>query len=458
MLFRPSSIRYFAHSKTVLEQTVLAFNCGSSSIKFQVINPDSGVALLKGQCENVGNVERCRVSWHVTASPNAQYRLPIRAERATSMGSIIEDIIRLLRDYPCIESTICAVGHRVVHGGERFSESAVVTDDVLDEIRRCIELAPVHNPANVKGIEAMQKAYAHVPHVAVFDTAFHHSLPEVAYTYPIPYQYYKDYALRKYGFHGTSHRYIAQTAAQRLRRPQHEISLISAHLGNGCSICAIRNGVSVDTTMGLTPLGGIIMGTRCGDIDPGVVEFVADKSNLSISEVMKVLNKESGMRGISGVSEDMRLLKAAADHGQVRSALAIEMFCYNIAKQIAAYTVATGGIPHALVFTGGIGEQAHYVRERVIELMRPCVRFGAALDVHRNMDNGAYSDGWISPDDATMPVLVIPANEELMIAKDAIAFVRGEAREKEEVIDVCVGRCGKQCIRGEASKKITITR
>ena len=356
--------------------------------------------------------KRCVLKWEVEKKKGKKNLLK------SDCHEVIEEIARLLKKHSEIEKTILAVGHRVVHGGEAFAASVLIDEEVLSNIHACSHLAPLHNPMNALGIMTMQELYPELPQVAVFDTAFHQTLPKYAFLYAIPYQYYEEYEVRRYGFHGTSHRYITQVAAETFGKEESEISLISAHLGNGCSVCAILNGKSVDTSMGLTPLDGLMMGQRSGDLDPAVVGFLAEKLEVSAEEIINMLNKMSGFLGVSGVSGDLRLVKEAAEKGEGLAILAIEMFCYRLAKYIASYFVPLG-LPDCLVFTGGIGENAAFIRERVVEWLQP---MGFAIDPTLNQK----SEKIISPEGASPKILVLPTNEELLIARDALAFVEEE--------------------------------
>ena len=396
------------------DATIFVLNCGSSSIKFQVVQPEKGTVILNGIAENV-QTERCVLNWQFGKKKDKKSLLK------SDYHEVIEEIVKLLKSLPEVEKTIIGVGHRVVHGGETFYESVIVDDAVLNKIHDCSHLAPLHNPANALGIVVMQEMYPKLPQVAVFDTAFHQSLPEYAFLYAVPYQYYEEYEVRRYGFHGTSHRYIVQMAADTLGKKLEETSLISAHLGNGCSVCAALGGKSMDTSMGLTPLEGLMMGQRSGDLDPGVVAFLSEKLQVEAQDIITMLNKMSGLLGVSGVSEDMRLVKKAADEGDGMATLAIEMFCYRLAKYIASYLVPIG-LPDALIFTGGIGENAPYIRARVVEWLEP---MGFAVDPSRNKENGKKSSGSISPENEVPTILVLPTNEELLIARDAASLVEG---------------------------------
>lgn len=393
--------------------SVFVLNCGSSSIKFQVVQPKSAQVHFKGIAENV-QTSRCVLHWEVK---NKKQKKMLRQ---SGYDEVIEEIIKLLKKYPSIEKTVVVIGHRVVHGGEIFDQSIIVDDTILSQIHDCSHLAPLHNPANALGIVMMQELLPKLPQVAVFDTAFHQTLPKYAYIYPIPYVYYEEYNVRRYGFHGTSHHYITKLSAEILGKKVQELSLISAHLGHGCSLCAILKGKSIDTSMGFTPLEGLMMGQRSGDVDPALIGFLAERMQIQIEEVMNILNNESGLLGVSGVSEDLRLVKQAAKEGEDLATLAIEMFCYRLAKYIASYLVPLG-LPDALVFTGGIGENDAFIRERVVEWLEP---MGFSIDPSRNKNHGIKSKNRISPKKQTPDILVLQTNEELMIARDALALIK----------------------------------
>ncbi len=356
--------------------TVFVLNCGSSSIKFQLIEPESGNVLLKGIAENL-KTSRAMLKWSDQSKSleNPDYRFAI------------DEILKLFGS-----EKIMAVGHRVVHGGEAFTKSIKVDETVLNKIKELSHLAPLHNPVNALGIEIMQEKFPELPQVAVFDTAFHQTLPEKAYLYAIPYEYYEKHQVRRYGFHGTSHRYVVKEGAQMIGKPLRETSFISCHLGNGCSITAVEKGKSIDTSMGLTPLEGLVMGERSGDLDPSIVGFLADHLKISADEVTEILNKKSGLLGISDMSADMRLLLKSQEK---RAKIAIDIFCYRLAKYIAAYIVPLKKID-GVIFTGGIGENSEVIRTQVMEQLTPF----------------------------NLKALVIPTNEELMIAQDAAAIVK----------------------------------
>lgn len=396
------------------KQYVLVLNCGSSSIKFAVINPQSGDNVLSGLVQCIGK-EDANMKWnhsgkkHTEALPNISYHFAI------------ERIFKLLAETEHLDKQILAVGHRVVHGGERFTESAIITEEIFAEIRACINLAPLHNPANISGIVGAQKAFPNLLQIAVFDTAFHQTMPKQAYLYAIPYELYSKNRIRRYGFHGTSHRYVTKQAAKQLNIPLEKSALISAHLGNGCSISAVLNGKSIDTSMGLTPLEGLVMGTRAGDIDPSLPAFLADALGYDVHKVTNMLNKESGLLGISGISSDMRAIEEAALKNHERAILAEDIFAYRLAKYILAYLVPLGRLD-ALIFTGGIGENGDIIRAKVVNLLKA---LNFELDHKRNKNHGRASNGIITKDGSPIAI-VIPTNEELLIAQDAAALVGGK--------------------------------
>lgn len=388
-------------------QAVLVVNCGSSSLKFALIEPSTGQVRHHGLAERLGaSAEGASLS----VDDGESEALPAGADHGVALDRILE---RVKREH------IAAIGHRVVHGGERFSESVLLDDAAIEQIDACTPLAPLHNPANLLGIRETRARFPELPQVAVFDTAFHHRMPEKAFHYAVPYEWYERYALRRYGFHGTSHQFVAEQAAERLGRPLSELMLLTAHLGNGCSACAISNGRSVDTTMGLTPLEGVVMGTRSGDVDPNLHEYVQKQSGLGLSEITQRLNKQSGLLGLSGESNDMRALLSARARGSARAALAIDVFCYRLAKALLGLSAALERID-ALVFTGGIGEHAPEVRAMTLLQLRI---LGATVDEARNTNHGRDSAGRITSESSGLLALVIPTNEELVIAREAARFV-----------------------------------
>jgi acetate kinase len=408
---------------------ILVLNCGSSSIRFQLIetdveqiNENTDRRLARGHLERIGG--------EAVVTLQSADREP---ERSTAQIRDVRAAVEFITRWACSEASgiaevqsvadIHAVGHRVVHGGERFTHSVLITDDVLRGIKDCIDLAPLHNPANVKGIEAAREVLgAGLPQAAVFDTAFHQSLPERAFLYALPYQFYRRHRIRRYGFHGTSHRYVAYRYRQLLGITREETNVITLHLGNGCSAAAIKGGDSVDTSMGLTPLEGLVMGTRSGDIDPAIVDFVSAKEGLAPQEVESLLNKQSGLIGISGLTNDMReLLAESRENNDRRARLAIEIFCYRAKKYIGSYLAAMGGAD-SIVFTGGIGENSPEIRALICEDMQ---WLGLDLDEERNRAHTRGREGSISREGSRLAAYVIPTDEELLIARDTVRSVRG---------------------------------
>jgi acetate kinase len=410
---------------------VLVLNCGSSTIKFQIIATDLDMIstntdqrLARGSLERIGG--ESIVSLQADSREKQLSTARLRDARAA---------VEFIQRWACspegpeqIQSVadIHAVGHRVVHGGEHFKHSVTIDEAVLRAIEDCIELAPLHNPTNIKGIQAARDVFGQgLPQVAVFDTAFHQTLPESAYLYAIPYQLYRRYRIRRYGFHGTSHRYVAYRYRQLKKIPRDETNVITIHLGNGCSIAGIRRGDSIDTSMGLTPLEGLVMGTRSGDIDPAIVDFISVKEGLSAREVETLLNKQSGLLGISGLTNDMReLLAEEKENNDRRAHLAIEVFCYRVRKYIGAFLAATGGAD-ALIFTGGIGENSPEVRQRICNGLE---WMGVELDNERNSSARNGFEGDISKPESRFSAFVIPTDEELLIARDTVRCVKGVAQ------------------------------
>ncbi len=408
---------------------VLVLNCGSSSVKFQLISTDlerieqdADRRLAHGLIERVGGAGI--VTFTAEGREPRRFAEPIRDTRAA-----VEMILRwtVSEESGVAEvnsvADIHAVGHRVVHGGERFTSSVLITDEVLRGIEDCIELAPLHNPANIQGILAARTTLgAALPQVAVFDTAFHQTLPEQAFLYALPYQLYRRHRIRRYGFHGTSHRYVAYRYRKLRGIPRDATNIITLHLGNGCSIAAIKSGNSIDTSMGFTPLEGLVMGTRSGDIDASIVDLIATKEGLTSREVETLLNKQSGLLGISGLTDDMReLLAEEHEHDDRRARLAIEIFCYRARKYIGSYLAAMNGA-ESIVFTGGIGENSAGIRARI------CAELtwsGVELDRELNSSHGANTNGQISTGGSRVSVFVIPTNEELLIARDTVRVVHG---------------------------------
>src|ERR1044071_838041 len=407
---------------------ILVLNVGSSSVKFQLIGTDGqAIAAAKdrrlagGQIERIGG--EAIVSLAATDQRPTKSAVPIR-DHASAVEHIIKWLTSQESGVPISSvAEIEAVGHRVVHGGERFTRSTKVDDDVWRELEELIELAPLHNPHNLRGITAARAVLGPgVPQVAVFDTAFHHSLGETAYLYAIPYQFYRRYRVRRYGFHGTSHRYIAFRYRQLTGRTRDATKIITLHLGNGASACAIVAGNSIDTSMGFTPLEGLVMGTRSGDLDPAILDFISAKEGLSAQEVETLLNKQSGLIGISGLTNDMReLLAEPHEHGDRRARLAVEIFCYRARKYVGAYLAAMNGAD-AIVFTGGIGENSAEVRALICDGLQ---WMGLELDEERNSARTNGNEGIISRDGSRLAAYVIPTDEELLIARDTVRCVRG---------------------------------
>jgi acetate kinase len=408
---------------------VLVLNCGSSSLKFQLISTSleqidqrADRMLAKGHIERIGGAALLTFA--------AEGHEPVRSARPIrDIRSALDAVLQWIGsedakiDGVSGLSDIQAVGHRVVHGGEKFSKSVLIDDDVLRGIDDCIELAPLHNPANIQGIQAVRTTFGRgLPQAAVFDTAFHHTLPDTAYLYAIPYQLYRRHKIRRYGFHGTSHRYIAYQYRTINNIARENVNVITLHLGNGSSIAAIKGGNSIDTSMGFTPLEGLVMGTRSGDLDPAIVEFICDKEGMTVHQVDDLLNKGSGLLGISGLTHDMRELIAEADEsGDRRASLAIEIFCYRIRKYIGSYLAAMNGAD-AVIFSGGIGENSALIRSKVCAGMSWA---GIELDDARNAEHINGREGIISTDDSRVKVWTIPTNEELLIARDTVRLIAG---------------------------------
>ena len=385
---------------------ILVINAGSSSLKYQLLDPETQKVLAKGLCERIG------IDGKFTYKPEGKEAIKEADVAMPTHNEAIKAVLDALADpkngvIGSMEE-IDAVGHRVVHGGEKFAQSVLITDEVMAAIEECDPLAPLHNPANIIGIKACQALMPGTPMVAVFDTAFHQTMPPVAYTYALPYEYYETDKVRRYGFHGTSHKYVAQRAAAMLGKPIEELKLISCHLGNGSSVTAVDGGKSVDTSMGFTPLAGLPMGTRTGDIDAGILEYLMDRYDMDIKEMLSVMNKKSGVLGISGVSSDFRDLEKAGEEGNARAALAVQVFEYGVKKLIGSYAAAMGGVD-AVIFTAGVGENG-------LEFM------GIKIDPEKNKVRGEEID--ISAEGATVRTLVIPTNEELMIAIDTAALAK----------------------------------
>lgn len=395
---------------------ILVINCGSSSLKYQLINSDSEAVLAKGLCERIG-IEGSLL----THTPAGKDKMKIEKPMPNHTVAI-QLVIDALTDaeHGVVKSLdeIGAVGHRVVHGGEKFSTSVIITDDVMKAIEECNDLAPLHNPANLIGINACKEIMPDVPMVAVFDTAFHQTMPEKAYLYGIPYEYYEKYKVRRYGFHGTSHDFVSNHAAELLGKKREDLKIIVCHLGNGASVSAIDHGKCVDTSMGLTPLEGLIMGTRSGDIDPAICDFICQKEGITSAEMNTILNKKSGVYGMTGISSDFRDIEAAEAEGNKRAIVALETFYYRIAKYIGAYTAAMNGVD-VIAFTAGVGENNGVGRA---EIARYLGYLGTEIDAQKNNVRGV--DAIISKEGSKVTMMAIPTNEELAIARQTLALVK----------------------------------
>ena len=404
------------------ELKILVINSGSSSIKFELFNMPSQRVEASGALSRIGEVagvQGAELSLKVGGTAR-EVKQPV-ADHAQGLRLIMDALTDRVHGGLADIRDIGAVGHRVVHGGEAFAAPTLITDEVQQAIEDHVELAPLHNPPNLLGIQVARELLPHAPQVAVFDTAFHQSIPDYAFTYAVPYELYTEQRVRRYGFHGTSHRYVASRAAVMLGRLPSEVNLITAHLGNGASITAVRRGQSVDTSMGLTPLEGLVMGTRCGDIDPAIVAYLERVKGWSVSEIDTLLNKKSGLLGVSGVSNDVRTLLEAEANGNRRAALALAIYCYRIKKYIGAYTATLGEV-HALVFTGGVGENATSLRQRCVMRME---RLGYMLDEQKNAAK-ERGERDVATAESASRILVIPTDEELMIAKDTYLVAKDE--------------------------------
>ena len=394
---------------------VLVVNCGSSSLKYQLIDSKSESVLATGLCERIG------IDGVLNHTPSGHDKIVMTDPLPDHQAAISKVLAALTdKDYGVISSLdqIEAVGHRLVHGGEKFASSVIITEEVIAEVEKCSDLAPLHNPATLIGVRACQAIMPGVPMVGVFDTAFHQTMPPKAYLYGVPHEYYEKYKVRRYGFHGTSHKFVSQRLHELAGLDRNDSRVIVCHLGNGASITAVRNGQSIDTSMGLTPLEGLMMGTRSGSLDPGIIEYIAHKENLSLEEVMRVLNKESGVLGLSGVSSDFRDLIEASKNGNKHATEAVEAFCYRVAKKIGSYVAALNGVD-AIAFTAGIGENSAPVRKMVCEYLG---YLGIQLQEENNQLRG--KEVRISTATSKVAVYVIPTNEELAIARETAALVK----------------------------------
>ena len=394
---------------------ILVLNCGSSSLKYQLINMETEEVLASGKYERIGEDEA-----FITHKVNGQ-KIEIKHPAKTHEEAVDFTLKQLINpEYKVIDSLdeISAIGHRLVHGGEKINKSVIITDEVVEVLKECIDLAPLHNPAGIIGIEACKKVMPGKPMVGVFDTAFHQTMPKDKFIYPIPYEYYKKYGVRKYGFHGTSHMYVSQRLAEIVGKDISELKIVTCHLGQGSSICAVEGGKSVDTSMGLTPLAGIPMVTRSGDLDPSVVTFLMKKEGWTAEEAENMLNKKSGVQGISGLAPDFREIEAASYGDNERAEIAIEKFKYEIASYIAKYAVAMNGVDY-IVFTGGVGENQINIRRGICEKLE---FMGVKIDVEANNVRGEEKE--ISAPDSKVKVYLVPTNEELMIAKETARLIK----------------------------------
>jgi acetate kinase len=395
---------------------IIVLNCGSSSIKYQLFEMPSAEVVAKGLVDKIG-LKGASIKHTMTNGDTLKLEGEILDHQAG-----IEYVLGILthKEYGCVNdiSEIGAVGHRVVHAGEKFNSSVAITKEVIDALIECIDLAPLHNPPNLEGIYAISKLMPDVPQVGVFDTAYHQTMSEKAYLYGIPYSLYEKYKVRRYGFHGSSHRFVAQRAANMLGKPIKDIRIISCHLGNGASVCAIKNGKSVDTSMGMTPVEGLVMGTRCGDLDAGALLYIADKEEISIPFTSTLINKHSGMLGLSGISSDMRDIETASSEGNYRAKVSLDIYHYRIKKYLGSYAAAMGGVD-VVIFTGGVGENACQTRQEICEGLE---FMGIDFDVEKNTKLRG-KEAFISKPGSKVSVMVVPTNEELVIAEDTFEIV-----------------------------------
>ena len=395
---------------------VLVINCGSSSLKYQLIDMATEESLAQGLVERIG-IEGSILTQKVEGKDKYIINTNIK-DHKDAIKLVLEALVDSIHGVIKSMDEISAVGHRVVHGGEKYSDSVLIDDEVLKSIKDCIVLAPLHNPPNVIGIEACKELMPNTPMVAVFDTAFHQTMPKHAYICPVPYELYEKYGVRKYGFHGTSHKYVSYKVAETMGKDIKDLKIITCHLGNGCSLAAVKNGKSVDTSMGFTPLAGVMMGTRSGSIDPSVISFLIEQHGYTIEQIDELLNKKSGILGISGVSSDFRDVLEAAESENERAKLALEIFYYKVRTQIAAYAGAMGGVD-VIVFTAGIGENSSITRR---EILKGLEFFGFTINTEKNELRGKIQE--ISNEDSRVKVYVVPTNEELMIARDTAKLVK----------------------------------
>ena len=397
---------------------ILVINCGSSSLKFQLIDSETEKCIAKGLCERIG-IEGSQITYTPDGGEKEQTVTPM-PDHTEAIRLVLEALTNEKTGVVKSLDEIGAVGHRIVHGGEKFAASTIITDEVMKAIEECNDLAPLHNPANLIGINACKKLMPTTPMVAVFDTAFHQTMPEEAYMYGLPYEYYEKYKIRRYGFHGTSHSYVSKKAAEVLGKKYEDLKIIVCHLGNGASVSAVKNGKCVDTSMGLTPLEGLIMGTRSGDLDPAVIQYICNKENKTVDEVLNMLNKKSGLLGMSGgLSSDCRDITAAAEEGHHLAKVTLDAYTYRIAKYVGAYAAAMNGVD-AIAFTAGVGENDIEIREELCE--KYWGYLGVKIDKEANHTRG--ENKLISAADSKVKVLVIPTNEELAIARETLALVK----------------------------------
>ena len=404
---------------TPVSKTVLVINCGSSSVKFAIMDPNDGHVYLSGIAEAM-NLPEAFISWRFGKEDKQKADIP-NATHGDALKYLVE---KILSSHPELLGSIVACGHRIVHGGEFYSEPTLVDDEVVANIEKVIPFAPLHNPAHLLGINAARESFPNIPHVVVFDTAFHQTMPPIAYRFAIPEQYYTEYGIRRYGAHGTSHMYLSQQAALYLNKPLEETNVITCHLGGGASVAAVKGGKCVDTSMGLTPLDGLVMGTRCGSIDPSVVFFLCDRFNMSVEEVKEVFNKKSGLLALSGISSDMRPICEGYEHGEPKCTLAMDMFCYRLAKFISSYYVPLGRVD-AIVFSGGIGENCWEARKITCAMLKESL----VIEINEELNEKAlgrlgFEGGELSTPNSKVKVFMIPTNEELVIARSAMKFVK----------------------------------
>ena len=395
---------------------ILVINSGSSSLKYQLFNMETESVLAKGLIQRIG-IDGSYLEYENGEGEEILIEKDIPTHKV-GIELLIETLISKEHGVLANIDEIEAVGHRIVHGGEAFAESTIIDDQAIKKIEDVADLAPLHNPPNIMGIKVCKELMPDKPQVGVFDTAFHQSMPEKAYIYALPYEYYDKYSVRRYGFHGTSHGYVAKRAAKMMEQDLSELKIVTCHLGNGASVAAVKNGKSVDTSMGLTPLEGLVMGTRCGDIDPAIIPFLIEKEDMTASEIDNILNKESGLLGVSGVSSDSRDVEDAAAEGNHQAEIALELFNYRVKKYIGAYTAAMGGVD-AIVFTAGIGENSIDTRANILSGLE---YLGVELDKEANDCRG--KEVFISTDDSKVKAMIVPTNEELVIAKDTMELVK----------------------------------